>query len=258
MIMSRFQTIIIPLIDLIRDAGRAILSDYTPDVAVATKADGSPVTHADRAAEQIILAGLRALSPGTPIVSEEATAADGPPDIIGPRFWLVDPLDGTAEFISHSDEFTVNIALIEDGKPVLGIVHAPVSGDIYMATGLGTALYYPLHGNPAPLTARRPAAAGLTVLVSRRHGDKAQLKSFLAGQPVQERITQGSSLKFCTLAAGRADLYPRFGPTMEWDTAAGQAVLEGAGGRVLTEYGKPLAYAKPGFANPSFIARGQA
>lgn len=240
------------------EAGQVILRFYNDRVDVSIKGDGSPVTQADHAAEAVILPALRHLTPSLPIVAEEHCAAHGLPDLTGDRFWLVDPLDGTREFISRNGEFTVNIALIEDGRPVLGVVYAPVNGDLYAAAGSGTAVHWVEGRGERPIATRRPAGDGMTVVASRSHGDGAALDSFLAGYTVRERIACGSSLKFCALAEGRADLYPRFGPTCEWDTAAGHAVLAAAGGRVETADGKPLSYRKPEFRNPDFIAYGWA
>lgn len=238
------------------EAGQVILRFYNDGIDVATKVDGSPVTQADHAAEAVILPALHHLLPGVPVVAEEATAAGHRPDISGGRFWLVDPLDGTKEFISRNGEFTVNIALVEDGRPVLGVVYAPATGDLYAGAGPGTAVHwvegrhdYPIHVRPRP-------AEGLTVVASRSHGAGPELETFLAGFPVKERITCGSSLKFCALACGKADLYPRFGPTSEWDTAAGHAVLIAAGGRVEQPDGSPLVYGKADVLNPDFVAYG--
>jgi len=240
---------------LAEQAGAATLEFYGKG-EVGAKADGSPVTAADHAAERIILPVLRALTPDIPVISEEEAAAGLSPDVKGSQFWLVDPLDGTKEFIKQNGEFTVNIALVRDGAPVLGIVHVPVTGETYAAAGLGT-VTLSVHGGAArPIAARKPPAAGLTVVASRSHGDAPGMDAFLAAYNVAEKRNAGSSVKFCLIARGDADLYPRLAPTMEWDTAAGHAVLLGAGGRVETEDGQPLVYAKPGFRNPHFIAYG--
>lgn len=237
------------------EAGQVILRFYNDRMDVATKSDGSPVTQADEAAEHVILPALHHLTPSIPVVAEEAFAAGRVPDVSQGRFWLVDPLDGTKEFISRNGEFTVNIALIDGGVPVLGVVYAPATGDLYAAAGPGTALHWVEGRSEKPIRVRPAPAAGLTVVASRSHGDPGETDRFLAGFTVKERISCGSSLKFCALAGGRADLYPRFGRTMEWDTAAGHAVLLGAGGRVVVAGSEePLAYGKPGFENPHFIA----
>jgi 3'(2'), 5'-bisphosphate nucleotidase len=237
-----------------RSAGDAILEVYATDFAVAGKADASPVTEADRRAEAIIVARLAELTPDVPVVAEEAVAAGGTPDVSG-RFWLVDPLDGTKEFVSRNGEFTVNIALVEDGRPVLGVVLAPALQRLYAgATGDG-AVVEDAAGR-RPIACRAEPAEGLTVVASRSHGDAAALDAFLAGRKVAASTSAGSSLKFCLVAAGEADLYPRLGRTMEWDTAAGQAVLAAAGGRVTDLSGAELGYGKPGFENPHFVALG--
>jgi 3'(2'), 5'-bisphosphate nucleotidase len=237
-----------------RLAGAAILQVYGTDFAVARKADRSPVTVADEQAEAVIVAALRALDVATPIVAEEAVARCGAP-AVGARFWLVDPLDGTREFAARNGEFTVNIALIESGIPVLGVVHAPVPDCLY-AGAAGHGAWLVEQGRRRAIRCRAVPSAGLTVACSRSHGDEAALAAWLRGRTVAGRIAAGSSLKFGLLAAGQADVYPRFGRTMEWDTAAGQAVLRAAGGTVRGLGGEPLHYGKPGFENPHFIASG--
>ena len=173
------------------------------------------------------------------------------------RFWAVDPLDGTREFIAKNGEFAVNIGLVEDGIPILGIVHGPAVGVTYAACGPGTATRRRRGGQPEPIWARTPPADGLVVIHSRSHDDSLRLAEFLADYPVRERKKCGGALKFGVIAAGEADLYPRFGTTMEWDTAAGQAILEAAGGRVETLAGAPLAYSKPSLKNEGFLAWGR-
>lgn len=238
------------------EAGQIILRFYNDRIDVSTKGDGSPVTQADHAAEAVIVPALRHLTPDIPVVAEEASALHGYPDLSGPRFWLVDPLDGTREFIDRNGEFTVNIALIENGAPVLGVVYAPAAGDLYAGAGAGTALHWMEGRGEHPIRTRARPADGLTVVASRNHGSGSALDAFLEGFAIRDRIACGSSLKFCALAAGRADLYPRFGSTREWDTAAGHAVLSAAGGRVDTADGAPLVYGKPEFLNPHFVAYG--
>ncbi len=238
------------------EAGQVILRFYNDGIDVATKVDGSPVTQADQAAEAVIVPALHHLLPGVPVVAEEAMAAGHKPDISGGRFWLVDPLDGTKEFISRNGEFTVNIALIENGVPVLGVVYAPATGDMYTAAGPGTAVHCAEGRHDHPIAVRTPPADGLTVVASRSHGSGSVLDDFLGKFSVKDRVSCGSSLKFCTVASGKADLYPRFGPTSEWDTAAGHAVLIGAGGRVEQPDGSPLVYGKDDILNPHFVAYG--
>ena len=238
-------------------AGAEILKYYARDVSVEVKADASPVTAADHAAERLILDALASITPDIPIVSEEAVAAGHVPDISGDRFWLVDPLDGTKEFLKRNDEFTVNIALIEARRPVLGVVHVPALRALYAGAGAGTATLA-IEGEPAhAIAARVPPEDGLTILVSRSHANKPALATYLDDILVKDRLVAGSSVKFCVLAEGRADLYPRFGTTMEWDIAAGHAVLTAAGGSVRDLDGAELTYGKPGLKNPHFIARGQ-
>ena len=238
-------------------AGAEILKYYARDVSVEVKADASPVTAADRAAEDLILEALASITPDIPTVSEEAVAAGHVPDISGDRFWLVDPLDGTKEFLKRNDEFTVNIALIEARRAVLGVVHVPALRTLYAGAGAGTATLE-IEGEPArAIVACVPPEDGLTILVSRSHANKPALAAYLDDIPVKDRLTAGSSVKFCVLAEGRADLYPRFGTTMEWDIAAGHAVLAAAGGSVRDLDGAELTYGKPGLKNPHFIARGR-
>jgi len=237
-----------------RAAGDVILEVYATEFEVRDKADASPVTEADKRAEASILAALAVLTPDIPVVSEEA-AADGRVPRVGGRFWLVDPLDGTREFVSRNGEFTVNIALIEAGEPTLGVVLAPALGRVFSGAR-GAGAFLEEGGKRRAINCRRPPAEGLTVVSSRSHGDREALEAFLAGRRVASSVFAGSSLKFCLLAAGEADLYPRLGRTMEWDTAAGHAVLAAAGGRVTQVGGEDLPYGKPGFANPHFIAMG--
>ena len=242
------------VIDIARQAGAVVMEVYATDFAVRGKDDASPVTQADERAEALIVPALAALLPGVPIVAEEAVAKGQVPEIDG-HFWLVDPLDGTKEFISRNGEFTVNIALVEDGVPVLGVVFAPAIGRLFAgAAGLGTHVE-DAQGRRA-IACRAAPAAGLTVVASRSHGDAAALDAFLAGHKVASLASAGSSLKLCLVAAGEADLYPRLGRTMEWDIAAGHAVVLAAGGAVCRLDGAPLAYGKPGFDNPHFYAAG--
>jgi 3'(2'), 5'-bisphosphate nucleotidase len=236
-------------------AGVAILDIYRQDFSVRHKADASPVTRADEQAEAIIEEQLAAAARDIPIIAEERCAAQGLPSAAPPRFWLVDPLDGTKEFIRRNGEFTVNIALIEGDRPVLGVVYVPSQGVTY--AGAGDATRWRSGEAPQPIKARRVPPHGAVVVHSRSHADEQRLAEYTATLPGAERRLAGSALKFCLLATGDADLYPRFGPTAEWDTAAGQAVLEAAGGAVATLDGAPLRYGKPGFRNPDFIARGR-
>ncbi len=242
------------LVPIVRAAGAVVMDLYRTDFAVRGKDDASPVTEADERAEALIVTALETLLPGVPVVAEEAVAAGRLP-ALGRRFWLVDPLDGTKEFIGRNGEFTVNIALVEDGEPVLGTVFAPAIERLFLgATGVGA--FVEEDGHRRPIRCRAVAPAGLTVVASRSHGDAAALDAFLGGRRVAALTNAGSSLKLCLVAAGEADLYPRLGRTMEWDIAAGHAVLAAAGGRVLTLAGEPLRYGKPGLDNPHFVASG--
>lgn len=240
------------LMDLARQAGDEIMQVYATDFAVRDKRDASPVTDADERAERVIIAGLRALASEIPIVAEEAVARAGAPEV-GARFWLVDPLDGTREFASRNGEFTVNIALIEDGRPRLGVVYAPVHGRLF-AGEVGQGAVAIDRQGPRAVHCRVAPQAGLAVLASRSHGDEATLQAYLSSWPVASIERAGSSLKLCLLAAGEADLYPRLSRTMEWDIAAGHGVLAAAGGDVFDLQGQPLRYGKPGFENPGFVA----
>ena len=242
------------LVPIVRAAGAAVMEVYRSDFAAREKADGSPLTEADARAETLITSALLELRPDIPVVAEEA-AAGSLQAAPGRRFWLVDPLDGTREFIHRNGEFTVNVALIEDGEPVLGVILAPALGRLFLgAAGVGAFLEEA--GQRRRIHCRRPPAAGLTVVASRSHGDAAALDAFLAGRKVTALTNAGSSLKLCLIAAGEADLYPRLGRTMEWDTAAGHAVLAAAGGSVRTLAGEPLHYGKTGLENPHFVASG--
>jgi 3'(2'), 5'-bisphosphate nucleotidase len=236
-------------------AGAVILEHYHGDVAVRAKADASPVTAADEAAEAVILAHLAHLTPAIPVVAEETIAAGHVPEIDDGPFWLVDPLDGTKEFLSRNGEFTVNIALIEGREPVLGVVLAPARAQAWWGARGKGATARAADGGTRAISVRKPPAGGLVAIASRSHRD-AETQAFLDQAGVGECISAGSSLKFCLVAEGKADLYPRFGRTMEWDVAAGHAVLAAAGGQVTTRDRAPFLYRKPGFENPPFIARG--
>ena len=238
-----------------REAGALIMEVYAGAFEVRGKADSSPVTEADERAERCIVPALQALDPALPVVAEEA-AARGESPAVGRRFWLVDPLDGTREFVARNGEFTVNIALIEDGAPVLGVVLEPVADRLYAGL-VGQGAWLEEHGARRTISCRQADGPGGVVLAcSRSHGDEAALAAWLGQRSVLRRVAVGSSLKFGLLAAGQADIYPRLGRTMEWDTAAGHAVLRAAGGEVCDMAGAPLRYGKPGFENPHFVAQG--
>ncbi len=248
------------LVNQVRDlairAGEEIMEIFNAGFTVETKADKSPVTEADRRAEALITNAIREeITDSFPIVGEEAVAAGNTPDVGGGPFWLVDALDGTREFIKRRPEFTVNIALIENTRPVLGVVHAPAFHSSYWGGPLGA--FAETDGSrPAAISCRRPPAGGLVAFVSKSH-KTPEVDEYLKQFTIKKEISIGSSLKFCRLAAGQADIYPRFGRTMEWDTAAAHAVLVAAGGRLEKLDGAPLAYAKPGFENPNFVAFGR-
>ena len=237
-----------------RRAGEAVLEHYRGDFAVARKIDGSPVTAADHASEAIVVEALHRLTPEIPVVSEEAVEAGHVPDISGGRFWLVDPLDGTKEFVKRNGEFAVVVGLVVDFRAVAGVIHAP-DLDVLYAGAAGQA-WREKAGRRERIAARRPDADGLVVAVSRSHTSE-KFETYLRTLHMKGRVLCGSALKFGILAAGEADFYPRFGQTMEWDTAAGQAILEAAGGHVEAKDGGPLLYGKPDFRNHGFIARGR-
>jgi len=243
-----------------RQAGDITL-DYFEEIGpgdITRKDDNSPVTQADQETEDFIQKALADILPSVPFIGEEAVSAGNAPAITPDQeyFWLVDPLDGTKEFISGSGDYTVNIALIERGVPVLGVVYAPAKGELYAGAD-GTAVrWLEETGKDKDIRVRTPPKEGLTVVASASHGDAARLEAYLAGFKVRKLIKRGSSLKICAVAAGKADLYPRFGPTCEWDTAAGHAVLLAAGGTLTDTGGAPLTYGgrDPTFLNPEFIA----
>ena len=248
------QRLLQAVLPIVERASAATMLFYGTE-ASTEKADGSPVTLADQASEDVILPALRHLTPDIPVVSEEEASKGLTPDVTGARFWLVDPLDGTKEFLSGNGEFTVNVALIEHGKPVLGVVSAPALGRVYAGAGAGTATVTDTTGTHR-ISVRTPPEEGLTVVGSRSHGDAAAMQAFLGDLTVAAFRPAGSSLKLCLVATGEADLYPRLGTTMEWDIAAGHAVLVAAGGHVRTTDAEPFTYGKPQYRNPHFAAFG--
>lgn len=251
---ARFPDLLEQVVRIARRAGDAILEVYAGEHGTRTKADDSLVTDADHRAEAIIVPALQALAPGVTVVAEEACAAHGMP-AARDEFWLVDPLDGTREFVGRNGEFTVNIALVQHGVPVLGVVLAPALDRLF-AGARGVGAWVEEGGRRRPLAVRAAPVDGLVVVGSRSHGDAAALERYLAGRRIADVRPAGSSLKFCLVAAGEADVYPRLGRTMEWDIAAGHAVLAAAGGRVERLDGTPMTYGKPGFENPHFAAWG--
>lgn len=241
-------------------AGDVIMGHYGGDIAVSAKSDNSPVTAADREAEAIIIAGLEKAAPGVQIIGEEMCAAQLP-SALDECFFLVDPLDGTREFIEGREDFTVNIALIFRSQPIAGVIYAPARRALYIS-GPSSAYYAQRTEETelswedlTPILCRDTRAEGLTVVASRSH-TSPETEAFLATITVADYISAGSSLKFCLVAHGKADLYPRHGRTMEWDTAAGHAILQSAGGHVTDLEGAPLTYGKleRGLDNPYFIA----
>ena len=242
------------------EAGAAIMQVYASnDLGVETKPDRSPVTAADRAADRIIADGLRRAFPDAPLVTEEQAETH---EAAASRFLIVDPLDGTKEFVQRRGDFTVNIALVEGGVPVRGVVHAPAKGRLFYTLADGTSVEEAGPFGADPGATRRLIVSApdgpLRVVASKSHRDPAT-DDYIARYDVAELVAAGSSLKFCLVAAGEADLYPRLGPTMEWDTAAGDAVLRGAGGRMVRfEDHAPFAYGKPGYRNGGFIAHSPA
>lgn len=245
-------------VHLARQAGDAIMAIYRQDFAVETKGDDSPLTQADLAAHRVLVAGLSALTPDIPVLSEEGADIPWSRRQTWPRHWLVDPLDGTREFIKKNGEFTVNIALIEHGRPLLGVVYAPALSELAWVGEAGIGAMRRQGDQEDVIRCRQPACAPLRVAASRSHLD-ARTAAFLERLGECERVGLGSSLKFCRIAEGAADLYPRFGPTSEWDTAAGQCVLEAAGGAVLRLDASVLDYnRKDSLLNPDFIALGDA
>lgn len=253
--MSHYQPLLEPVRALAEAAGQAILEIYRTDFGVEQKDDQSPLTAADLAAHRVISEGLKQLTPDWPILSEESRHAPFTERAQWSRFWLVDPLDGTREFVKRNGEFSVNIALIEAGNPVLGVVHAPVlAWSAAGAVGAGASLVH-ANGDRQPLRVQ-PARAPLRLAGSRSHGD-ARLNAVLERLGEHELRPMGSALKFVLVAQGEADVYLRFGPTSEWDTAAGQCVLEQAGGRVLSLSGDPFTYnRRETLLNDDFIALG--
>ena len=268
-----YEALAAALLPVVLAAGSIELQHYNASVEVKTKSDNSPVTVADQEAEAIILAALAKIEPDIPVVAEEAASAGNIPQI-GTRFFLVDPLDGTKEFIHQRGEFTVNIALIDEARPIFGIVYAPVMSELYVTLGPDRAAAARVTVDQSEaaqegvlcldncglmaISCRQMDMGSLTVIASRSHGNEAT-EAFLENYKVAERISAGSSLKFCLLARGDGDLYPRLAPTMEWDTAAGHAILAAAGGSVTMLDGTPFRYGKTevDYLNPGFIAWGR-
>ena len=258
--MTELDDLALAFARLASGAGLVVMDVYATDFAVRRKADASPVSEADEAAEALLVPGVEKLLPGVPILAEEQVSREGLVDV-GSEFVLIDPLDGTKEFVSRNGEFTVNVALVRDGVPVAGCVYAPAREQMYIG-GTTAASGRVQAGHDVaelqPMRTRAYPPEGLTAVTSRSHLD-ADTQAFVERVGAVSTRDAGSSLKFCLVAAGEADVYPRFGPTMEWDTAAGHAVLSAAGGVVVNPDGTPFRYAKAdlGFRNGAFVAWGR-
>ena len=242
------------LMGLARLAGHAILQCYHGGFSVETKADQSPLTTADTRASDIIMAGLAQIFPNVPIICEETANAPYETRQRYARCFVVDPLDGTKEFIHKNDEFCVNIALIEHGRPIFGVIHAPVADCVYAGGPDFPSIRQTAGGPPEPIRARRPAPEEPLIAVASRSHPTPGLAAYLARFPGVRSISRGSALKFCALAEGACHLYPRLGPTSEWDTAAGHALVLGAGGAMTALDGSPFGYNKPKLCNGPFLA----
>ena len=249
------KSLINPVVALAEDAGSAILEVYSTDFEVQDKDDNSPLTQADLASNRLIISGLESLTPDIPIISEEAGLPDFEERSSWNRYWLIDPLDGTKEFVNRNGEFTVNIALIKSNQPVFGVVHVPVQNKTYIGCkGHGSELRD--GGQVTAIRVADSSSVPVRIVGSRSHRGSS-LDAFLEKLGESDMVPMGSSLKFCTVAEGNADVYPRLGPTSEWDTAAAQAVVEQAGGQVLELDGKPLSYNKKSdILNPWFVVIG--
>lgn len=253
--MTEAQYSLSTLIGIAREAGEAILEIYNSDFEVIRKADGSPLTLADQEANAIIEQGLKTLEPQLPIVSEESKRPDAAVRNEWRRYWLVDPLDGTKEFTKRNGEFTVNIALIDDGVPVAGVVHVPVSNTTYFASEVEGAFKQCADDEPQAIKCGSYKGGKAVVVASRSHASPLLIE-FFNQLDEYETLNMGSSLKLCLVAEGRADVYPRLGPTSEWDTAAAHSIVNAAGGRVTDMDGAVLQYNKPDILNPWFVVTG--
>lgn len=249
------EALVSAVCDVSRAAGRATLQFYGGTVAVERKGDDSPLTAADKAAHTLILEALRKLTPGVPVLSEESSETEVAERRKWDTFWLVDPLDGTKEFIKGTGEFTVNIALVSGSEPVLGVVHVPVTGVTYWGRKGAGAFVARADGAPVAIRTRPANLERLVIVASKDHAGP-QVEAMLKRLTTASTANMGSSLKFCLVAEGKADFYPRLAPTCEWDTGAAQCVLEAAGGAVTDTEGRRLAYNKAELTNPSFLAFG--
>lgn len=258
--ISTFDEMLDPVVKLAAEAAQAILAIYTADFAVHDKSDASPLTDADLAAHHVLVDGLGALTPDWPILSEEGGQPDFAERSGWARYWLIDPLDGTKEFIKRNGEFTVNIALIDQHRPVLGVVYVPATGVHYAASvGRGAFKAETLGGTLHPIAVRPCPMGQRVVAVASRSHQSPEVAAYLERLGPCDLTSMGSSLKICLVAEGKADIYPRLGPTSEWDTAAAQAVLEIAGGKLTDLHGEPMRYnTKANILNPYFLAFGDA
>ena len=252
---ARLDELAHEVVNLARRAGEAILEVYKTDFEVQEKEDRSPLTEADLASQKIIVAGLKELTPEIPVLAEETGELPYEQRSSWERSWLVDPLDGTREFVKKNGEFTVNIAMIEGGKPVLGVVHAPVLGVSYWASR-GNGAWRQADGTADRISVAPPASRELRVVMSRSHANEATQRFLerLEQEYEVNAVSKGSSLKMCLVATGEAHVYPRTGPTMEWDVAAAQCVVEEAGGELVTFDGQPMRFNRPELLNESFLA----
>jgi 3'(2'), 5'-bisphosphate nucleotidase len=241
------------ILDLIREAGNIAMKHYKNDIDINIKSDNSPVTNADLEVNSYILEGLAKLTPDIPVIAEESSDQENYKHISAKRFWCVDPIDGTKGYINHTDEFTVNIGLVEDNRAVQGFIYLPVADKLYYNEGQ-KAYKSTARGERVAIKCRKIPEEGASLLMSTRY-PKEVLELF-KDTKINELVSVGSAIKFCTIAEGFADIYPRIGPTCEWDTAAGQAIVEAAGGVVRTVEGKELVYGKKAFINPDFIVKG--
>lgn len=250
---TELESLMPQLQDIARRAGDAILDVYSGDFSVTRKEDDSPLTRADLASHVIIQQALQDLTPTIPVLSEESAAIDFETRSSWETYWLVDPLDGTKEFVNRNGEFTVNIALIDHHAPVCGVVHVPVSGVTYTGIKNVGAIRHEPGKQPLPIRVRRPSAEPLVIVGSRSHANPV-LEQYLRPLQPYQMVSMGSSLKFCLLAEGKADFYPRLGPTSEWDTAAAHAVVTAAGGQIIELDGRTLEYnRKDSLLNPEFL-----
>jgi 3'(2'), 5'-bisphosphate nucleotidase len=252
---GELATLALAAVELAKQAGEAILEVYEQDFEVQTKADSSPLTKADLASERVILAGLARLTPKVPVLAEESGEVDFEVRRSWERAWLVDPLDGTKEFVKRNGEFTVNIALIEDGRPILGVVHAPVLDVTYVASSGNGATRHDTSG-ARPIQVAPPLTDELNLVMSRSHANETT-RRFVERLERDHRLStlsKGSALKMCLVAEGEAHLYPRLGPTMEWDVAAAQCVVEEAAGQLVTLDGRPMRFNRANIVNEPFLA----